>query len=276
MRIRLIIPIREELEAFSEEAYDIEKRIKLLNLASIETEDDFNPELIITSHNFFAFSEKCIIQAHDFIYKKLISQLTSNIENKIPIILGVDILNKDIRFNPYSSGIDSIVYYIEPKNGIFRYKSHVWEVWEPEIDNISLASFLEQKNNRYISIHNSRTACLFSCGDIFQYTHQLQIDSANLYICLAHIDFGRSINRIKNRTIKNILRLSQQNPCLVIITQNISLNEINTNNIYFQEVNSGQYHYKFVFSLQGSHVINYTNSASYIESYSSMFVDLTI
>ena len=271
MNIRLIIPVTNSSHPFNPDAFNIDERLVLLNL-STQNKNDFYPELIITAHNFLAFLEKSIIEAEEFIRNKIIPKCNKILSHKIPIIFGIDIINGNITFNPYCSGTDSIVALISPNNNSFEYKSHIWEVWESTRENISLAAFLEQKEKRYIQLENSKRACLFSCGDIFQYVHQFELTPSDLYIDLAHINIGKSINRIKNRTVKRLLELNNASS-IVIITQNISTTEAKQNNLYFEQISSEEFLYKFVFAMEHQQVTIHNNKSHWIEKYSTMFVD---
>jgi len=88
--------------------------------------DKFDKFIVITSNNFFSFSPTCLNSSEEFV-RNVISNFSLNqLPDKKPLILGFDVLNSRISFNPYN-GIDAIVGALRVNNNEFQYLTSIWE-----------------------------------------------------------------------------------------------------------------------------------------------------
>ncbi len=146
MKIRILIPQCGEFEGYyCKSATQIDKRINLLR-ESIKRDFD----LLVTSHNFFTFYPNREESVENFIKRELTPKL-NELDDKIPIILGFDLLTPNIRFNPFSTGIDALVIALNVKNNKYIYGTHIWECWENR-NNCNNKCFENQNPKRVIRI----------------------------------------------------------------------------------------------------------------------------
>lgn len=182
MKIRLVIPECKDWDGWYCKDAESSHRIRILEKAAQEKDID----LILTSHNFFSFYQSHLIKAENFIKETLIP-LLNYIPNKKPIILGFDLLAKKIRFNPFDSGIDSVVCFLTiDANKNYLYETHVWECWEAK-KRCGQECFSAQKLKRVVDFMNYRIG-LLSCGDISRYCHNSGriLPPVDVYIDLSH------------------------------------------------------------------------------------------
>lgn len=200
MKIRLVIPECEEFLGYCcKTSLDIDQRLEMLKVAM---EDSYNVDLIVTSHNYFAFNHSLGTKNFDakkFIINKIVPMLCKYMENIKPLVIGFDMLNpksnysKNQRskgknkesFNPYN-GIDSIVCYIKVVKKSYAYHTHIWECWQSK-DECNSDCFKKQNTNRIFSLDKKKLG-LLSCGDIAGYCHDNGnlLPKADVYLDLSH------------------------------------------------------------------------------------------
>lgn len=184
------------------------------------TEDKF---LVVTSNNFFSFSPTRLGSSEEFV-RYVISHFSLNqLNNKKPLLLGFDVLNSHICFNPYD-GIDAIVAALSVKNNEFQPLTSIWECWQ-QPQECNNACLIEQHSRRVINatdldnqLDDIRLS-LFSCGDICSYCHNFErLPEADIYIDLSHISL--SGHTCQNRTPRQLLQ--ENYTSIVIITQQVN------------------------------------------------------
>lgn len=231
MKIRLVIPIcdsRKIINVFyCEDSFPehISFRKSLLCKAMLHDSEDV--QLIVTSNNFFTFSPNQLLSGKQFIECYLIPEIM-DIRGKKPLIIGVDLYNDRIKFNPYN-GIDSLVAFLEVKDGRFVYATHIWECWGGQ-RRCDSSGFIEQNKNRVIRpFKDNYPICLLSCGDILAICH----DSGKslppvgerekfIYLDLAHMGFKKWIIQDKKKGIdRTNLQRWKGDEHIVIVTMQI-------------------------------------------------------
>ena len=266
MNIRLVIPECKEWNGWycSESDY-IDLRIKILKKAMENNDSSPSIDLVVTSHNFFAFYPQCLVDSQSFIEENIVEKLNENLPNSIrkPLVLGFDLLTSNIKFNPYQTGIDAIVCFLDINNeNGYKYSTHIWECWE-EKKQCSQACFKDQNQNR-IFYFNDKLFGLLSCGDIARYCHSdgQILPRVDIYLDLSHksLKGWSSQNRIPRKILSD-WRKAQ----LVLCTQQVK----NTR----QYIRTNQYPYIFTNLQIRIKVISYNLS---IDKYilKGIFVDL--
>jgi len=200
MKFRLIIPQCHNFSGWwCENSKNIESRLEVLQ----NSMDNDEIDIIITSHNYFIFFPSCLVDIRKFVEKQIINHLLNKIssERRKPIILGFDILNQHIIFNPYSTGIDAVVCFIDlNNNGNYIYNTHIWECWEETKvgKKCSQPCFLAQNNARLIRFSNYIIG-LLSCGDIARYCHDdgKLLPQVDIYIDLSHKSLKGDTSQLK-------------------------------------------------------------------------------
>jgi len=145
MKIRLLIPECKDWHEgwYCKASNDIDQRVEILK-QSLNRADDI--DLLITSHNFFAFYPSSKVIVKEFIEDEIIQRLQERIEKKKPLIIGFDLLTPNtrfnrakkgkvqgktqegdlsVRFNPYDRGIDALVCYIKVEHNSYVYGTHI-------------------------------------------------------------------------------------------------------------------------------------------------------
>ncbi|TES93717.1 MAG: hypothetical protein E3J87_01645 [Candidatus Cloacimonadota bacterium] len=188
IKIRLVIPKCTDFNCgFYCVDYENSSRVKILEECCKEKDLD----LIVTSNNFFHFSPRQLVSAEDFIQEELIPLLNEGIQRrKKPIVIGFDLLNSEPRFNPFPTGIDAVVCFLNVNSrNNFIYKTHIWECWQESKDYNIVECFNAQENNRYFTFKGYCIG-LLSCGDMYKYSNNRNgisyLRQVNIYIALAH------------------------------------------------------------------------------------------
>ena len=218
MKLRLIIPKCTNWNGwYCCDADDIESRLSILK----DSMKDNSVNLIITSHNFFSFFPHCLIN-HKRIVKKLIKKLHKSIDEGVrkPIIVGLDLLTPNKKFNPFKSGINAIVYFIGKNNeNKYQYITHIWQCWEGK-QKCCKACFQKQNQSRVIKFYSKKIG-LLSCGDIASCCHNNGnlLPNVDIYVDLSHKSLRglTSQNRISPKIINH-----WQKANVVLVTQQVN------------------------------------------------------
>lgn len=201
-----------------------------------------NIDLIVTSNNFFTFFPSCQMSGRQLTESYIVREL-EDLCLKKPLIVGFDLINRHIHFNPYS-GIDAIVCFLKVNNyNMYEYATHVWECWTSK--SCDQIGFIEQNDKRTIDF-KGQTVCLLSCGDILGSCHDSgkNLPNANVYVSLAHMNFKKLILSIKERDQDgaNIQKWKNSYDIKVLVTQQITREIlIHMNNNYFKKNNELEY-----------------------------------
>ena len=225
--IRLVIPICEDDDIFDEyyckhslpDSFEIRKEI--LNLAMTYKKEGV--DLVVTSNNFFAFQPNYLMEGRHYVEDYVFAQV-QHLDFKKPLVVGFDIRNDRIEFNPYG-GIEALVCFLEViSENTYKYNTHIWESWFAT-GNCDSASFAEQNEKRRFD-YGGWKCCLLSCGDILGYCHNSggNLPDADIYLGLAHMNFKKwSVSsKVKDSHKSNIQIWKEDNEPVVIITQQLS------------------------------------------------------
>ena len=191
-------------------------------------------DLIITSNNFFTFFPNHLLDIKKFVENNIVEKL-KDLSKKVPLIIGFDVNNSNIKFNPYG-GTDAVVCYLRVNSdNMYEYGTHIWECWTSETCN--QPGFIEQNDNRVINFKSNKI-CLLSCGDILSNCHSSgrNLPDADIYISLAHMNFKKWFAKSKrtNDDVSNIQVWLNDPPKKVLVTQQITCNNLQDAN-YFDE-----------------------------------------
>ena len=227
MNIRLLLPKCRHSRGryYCKDAYDYDERMDMLQKAFdtpffLETSSNIN--LVITSNNFFSFPASYLAEKEHYINEFLIQRINS-LTNKKNLIIGFDLKNPRIIFNPYG-GISSIVVSLKTnKRNEFEIERSIWECW----NGCDANCFSSQ--NRIVNSQNN-SICLLSCGDIlFNCNNQfkkLKMSKVKILVDLAHRNISQNLLRVWS---KITYRIHHQNIAdVLIITQQFS----NSSNIF--------------------------------------------
>lgn len=231
MIIRLILPIcsktKENNKKYCSDSIDIEQRLNVLQHAM---DNSTNIDLVVTSNNFFEFHKPDTLQLND-----LLNRLTS----KKKLIIGIDYEKAENKFD----GINSQVLYLLPDNNKYIKEEEIWETWSTDLQldkgkylkdtkNKVLKLFKEQ--NRMIKI-NKKDIILLSCGDILKYINfgNKGLPEADIYIDLAHLDFGNWNIKSKKSNNSNLQEWMQDTEKILLVTQQLTVNKL-SNKHYFE------------------------------------------
>ena len=218
MKFRLIIPQYKDFEGgWCENSKNIESRIEVLKDSM-----NNNINMVITSHNYFIFFPSCLVDIRKFVENEIINRLHNRIsskERRKPIIVGFDLFNDHIKFNPYDRGIDAVVCFIKKTNNSnYVYGTHIWECWEGK-KYCSQTCFLAQNNARVFKVCNYKIG-LLSCGDIARYCHDdgKLLPEVDIYIDLSHYSLRGDSSQYK--IPKKIIN-EWKKADMVIVTQQV-------------------------------------------------------
>ena len=263
--IRLIIPICEDDEIingyYSKQSMPDNFAIrKNILKKSIEYEGD-NIDLVITSNNYFTFSPSSILKGNQFVEEYILREL-NYLTYKKPLIIGFDLINNRIVFNPYR-GISAMVCLITvDDNNQYKYVTHIWECWADK-GNCDQSGFIEQNDRRLTDINNNKI-CLLSCGDILSCCHDSgrNLPDANIY--------ETNIQNWKNNC-----------DIRVLVTQQISrtvFNKLDKN--YFKKNNNLEYQLIWpVVNRHAQRLIMFDNDDNIVDESNDpkyMFIDIQI
>jgi len=284
MKVRLILLAYED-EILLINGYLNEKsfpdfwseRIMILNHAL--NEDDI--DIVITPHNFFTLIPYCICQANEYLIHCGLLHELNTLSNKKPIILGVDLVNNHIPFNPYFS-LDAIVYFLDLNgNNEFTISTAIWECWKNR-DFCNQTAFIEQNRKRVIPM-GDKDGCLLSCGDIMAKCHSSgdKLPDTDIYVALTHKDFKKWLvqKKVKDKDVSNINYWKQDDELIVLVTQNIAKSNIQDRNFFKDFV------YQLIWPVEcrhGSNTIFYDkkftklNPKTALNNINYIFIDLVL
>ena len=219
MNVRLLLPkCRYPIgRYYCRDAYDYNKRMNMLQEVfntPFFLETNSNIDLVITSNNFFSFPASYLAEKEYYINEFLIQRINS-LTNKKNLIIGFDLENPRIIFNPYG-GIPSIVVFLKPnERNEFKIECSIWECW----NGCDANCFSCQ--SRIVNFQ-SNLICLLSCGDILfncnKQLKKLKIPKVKVLVDLAH----RNISQNLLRQWSNITSRIQNIADILIITQQFS------------------------------------------------------
>jgi len=221
LKIRLVLPLCKPDEIENEyrcnKSSKINKRLELLDFTiNYQDKDGEFPDLLITSNNFFDYSES------NRIICEILEDLKKELDKKIsqPNIKHL-ILGFDISHNPYR-GIPAVVSYWN-FNLTWNLKTFIFELW----NECNLKDFKQQNLFRTINIKGFKLT-LLSCGDIQEYCHckGVLIPESDIIIDLAHLNYGLNIRKKDKQTfypkyLKDYFNswLKKPNLAIIITTQ---------------------------------------------------------
>ena len=212
MYIRLVLPkCKEPVGLYCNDSHFYQDRLDILEDAFREQEID----IVITSNNFFLFHHSCLADKEFYVHECIIP-LVNTLPNKKNLIIGFDLDNIRINFNPYG-GIPSLVTCLYPENNIYKLHAVVWECW----NSCDINCFISQPQ-RIVKFKEKFSFCLLSCGDmLFTCNNQLKklnVSHIDAVIVLAHMKMSQNILRAWQHIITRFQKITD----LLIITQQIS------------------------------------------------------
>lgn len=264
--IRLVIPICEDDDIFDEyyckhslpDNFEIRKEI--LNFAMTYKKEGI--DLVVTSNNFFAFQPNYLMEGRHYVEDYVFAQV-QHLDFKKPLVVGFDIRNDRIEFNPYG-GIEALVCFLEViSENTYKYNTHIWESWFAT-GNCDSASFAEQNEKRRFDYEGWK-CCLLSCGDILGYCHNSggNLPDADIYLGLAHMNFKKWSIKSKEggKDEANIQKWKKRSNIVVIVTQQLSRKVVKRRDRnYLDKINDSKYQVIWPAALRNNQTVTMFNA----------------